>query len=119
MQATTHCPEGITSAMLAAWRDGVLSTAEAERIAAHAPECPVCSAELATYDRMDAALRRMGAPEPDGRLWQAVRDSMKGGRRRQLGRAGGRHASRADWERSRRSCYWRWASHRWCTTARC
>ncbi|MGZ3602570.1 MAG: hypothetical protein ACXWQ5_23845 [Ktedonobacterales bacterium] len=90
MQATTHCPEGITSAMLAAWRDGVLSTAEAERIAAHAPECPVCSAELATYDRMDAALRRMGAPEPDGRLWQAVRDSMKGGRRRQLGRAGGR-----------------------------
>jgi hypothetical protein len=82
MQATTHCLEGITSATLAAWRDGVLSTAEAERIAAHAPECPTCSAELATYDRLDAMLRRRQTPEPDGRLWQAVRDTMIGGRRR-------------------------------------
>ncbi|HEX8032231.1 MAG TPA: hypothetical protein VF510_00205 [Ktedonobacterales bacterium] len=90
MQATTHCPEGITSTTLAAWRDGVLSTDEAERITTHVPECSACSAELATHDSLDAVLRRMGAPEPDGRLWQAVRDGMNGGRRRQHGRADGR-----------------------------
>ncbi len=85
MQTTTHCRDGISSATLAAWRDGALSAAEAERIAAHLPECPACRAEVATYDTADAALRRLRAPEPDGRLWQAVRDTLSrnnGSRRR-------------------------------------
>lgn len=85
MQDTTHCPEGIPSATLAAWHDGSLSTVEYEYIAAHVPECLACRVELATYDRVDVALRGMVAPEPDGRLWQAVRDGMKHGERSMRG----------------------------------
>lgn len=80
MQDTMTCTEGITPATLASWRDGALSADEAERVAVHVPECPACRAELATHDRLDVALRRMVAPEPDGRLWRAVRDGMNRGR---------------------------------------
>lgn len=79
--ATTHCPERIALATLAAWRDGALSPAEATRVAAHVPGCPGCRAELATYETLDAALRRYRAPEPDARLWNAVRGRMNGGLR--------------------------------------
>ncbi|HEU5441132.1 MAG TPA: hypothetical protein VFU88_17735, partial [Ktedonobacterales bacterium] len=75
---TTHCPERIAPATLAAWRDLALSPAEATRIAAHVPNCPVCRAELAAYETLDTALRRYHAPEPDRRLWWAVRDRMNG-----------------------------------------
>lgn len=73
--ATARCPERIAPAMLAAWRDGALSATEAAHITAHVGECPACQAEIATYEALDTALRSQPAPEPDERLWRAVRAS--------------------------------------------
>jgi Putative zinc-finger len=76
--ATTHCPEGVAPATLAAWRDGALPAAEAARVAAHAPECSACRAELTSLEMRDSALRGYPAPEPDERLWPAVREAING-----------------------------------------
>jgi hypothetical protein len=76
--ATTHCPEGVAPATLAAWRDGALPAAEAARVAAHAPECSACRAELTSLELRDSALRGYPAPEPDERLWRAVREAING-----------------------------------------
>ncbi len=81
--ARSSCRERIAPSTLAAWRDGTLSTAEAARIAAHVPGCSACRAELATYEALDAALRHVPAPEPDGRLWRAVASNLTDERRQQ------------------------------------
>lgn len=86
--SATSCREGIAPATLAAWRDGALSPAEAARIAAHVAECPACRSELATYQLLDDALRRLPAPEPDGRLWRAIASNLNDERRRPERRPG-------------------------------
>lgn len=79
--ATTQCPERVAPETLAAWRDGTLPAAEVARLDTHIPECPACRAALSTYEAQDVALRRYPAPEPDERLWHAVRERIGTGHR--------------------------------------
>lgn len=85
----TRCPERIGPETLAAWRDGTLSSAQAAHLDTHVPQCPACRAALDASDALDASLRRYPAPDPDERLWNAVRDRMHGAQtqRQQLQRA--------------------------------
>jgi len=77
MSSTTiPCAQGVSVAMLAAWRDGGLSEREAERLHTHVADCAACRAQLTTADRLDAALRAQPVPTPDERLWRGVRDGI-------------------------------------------
>lgn len=67
------CTLGVSDRMLSAFRDDVVSRAEAARLAAHVEMCPACRERLATFDILASALRSERPPEPDvARLWQAI-----------------------------------------------
>lgn len=70
------CGLGLTAATLSAWRDNALSAAEAERVRAHVAGCDACRGRLAEYDSISRALHARWIPEPDERLWLAMRAGM-------------------------------------------
>jgi hypothetical protein len=74
--ANASCPLNISPATIAAWRDGALPSDESARIAAHVSGCEACRREIALYESLDNALRRLPVPQSDGRLWRAVRAGM-------------------------------------------
>jgi hypothetical protein len=80
MTSTMLCPEGLTFATLAAWHDGTLDAAEAARVRSHVTGCAACRAALSSLSTQDTVLRQLPAPEPDDRLWRAVRGRMRGER---------------------------------------
>lgn len=79
--ANASCPLDLSSATIAAWRDGALSADETARIAAHVSDCAACRQEIALYESLDDALRRQPVPASDGRLWRSVRAGMSNTRR--------------------------------------
>lgn len=91
------CPLDLTPTTIAAWRDGALSDDESARIAAHVPGCPACQREIARWDSLDDALRRMPVPASNGHLWRDVRAGMTSARG-----AHGAHSSRANRQTARR-----------------
>ncbi|HEY7343889.1 MAG TPA: zf-HC2 domain-containing protein [Ktedonobacterales bacterium] len=78
--ANASCPLGISPTTIAAWRDGALASDESARIAAHVSGCEACRREIALYESLDDALRRLPVPESDGRLWRAVRAGITSAR---------------------------------------
>jgi hypothetical protein len=70
------CGLGLTAATLSAWRDAALSLAEMERVGAHIAQCSACQERLAEYNAVARRLRAQRVPEPDERLWRAVRAEM-------------------------------------------
>lgn len=86
------CPLGLTPQQLSAWRDRLAAPEEARRIEAHVRACDACRSWLAEFDRLAEPLRTERVPEPDERLWQAVRMSLVDpSRRGGSGRGGGPH----------------------------
>lgn len=92
--ANASCPLDLTPAIIAAWRDGALTADEAARIAAHVPGCPVCQREIARWESLDDALRRMPVPPSNGQLWRDVRAGMTSAR--------SAHSSRTNRQTARR-----------------
>ena len=99
MSTAYQCPLGLPSETLSAWRDRLLPPAEARRISAHVRECHACRERLAGFERLAPPLRAERVPEPDERLWLAVRAGMAGvpQRARVGGGRRGRGPNRASW----------------------
>lgn len=91
MNTLYECPLGLSSETLAAWRDEFLPATEARRIAAHVARCDACRARLADFERLAHPLRAERTPEPDERLWLAIRASLA--RTPQRARTGWRDAA--------------------------
>lgn len=70
------CDLGLTRETVAAWHDGVLAAAEAERLAAHVATCPACRAHRADFEEAERLVREERVPEPDQRLWDSVRAAV-------------------------------------------
>jgi hypothetical protein len=83
---TLECAAHISSEVLSAWRDGLLSEHEMARLSTHAPDCPACRARLADFDAVSAALLRQRELEPGERIVESVRRRAARGGRGQAGR---------------------------------
>lgn len=67
------CMLGLARADVAAWHDGALDAPAAEQLAAHVATCAACQAHLADFERAERLVRDERVPEPDPRLWEALR----------------------------------------------
>jgi hypothetical protein len=93
MTTLFECPLNLSEATLSAYRDALLPVDEGRRIAAHVRECAACRARLAGFERLARPLRAERAPEPDERLWLAIRAGMAGAPQR-MGSRGRRDGPR-------------------------
>ncbi len=84
IETAPACVLGLTHEALSALRDGLLSVTEHERLQGHVASCSTCEARLADFDAIAAELRRQHVPEPDARLWAAVRSAATQPRRAAL-----------------------------------
>lgn len=80
------CARGLTAADLSAYRDGIIPGGDAAALDAHVAGCPACHTRLEQLDQVGDTLRAERAPEPDERLWQAVRRAAEGDARRRPSR---------------------------------
>jgi hypothetical protein len=83
MNTIQHCPAGIATDELSAWRDHELGDVESRRIEAHISSCDVCRQTLSAFDDIPQLLQRQRLPAPDSRLWRDVSAAMS-----QTGRRG-------------------------------
>lgn len=80
------CTRGLTAADLSAHRDGASIGGDPDALVAHIANCPACRARLEQMEQLADALRAERTPEPDERLWLAVRRAAEAGARHRFGR---------------------------------
>lgn len=67
------CALGLDAHIISAWRDGAITPAMAERIAAHFDGCRACQAHMAAFESVAEALRRQRLPgRPRQTLWREI-----------------------------------------------
>src|SRR5260221_14711559 len=74
-RANVHatCALGLDAHMISAWRDGAITPAMAQRIAAHFDGCRACQAHMAAFESVAEALRRQRLPgRPRQMLWRGI-----------------------------------------------
>jgi len=74
-RANVHaiCALGLDAHMISAWRDGAITPAMAQRIAAHFDGCRACQAHMAAFESVAEALRRQRLPgRPRQTLWREI-----------------------------------------------
>src|SRR5260221_11073525 len=74
-RANVHatCALGLDAHMISAWRDGAITPAMAQRIAAHFDGCRACQAHMAAFESVAEALRRQRLPgRPRQMLWREI-----------------------------------------------
>lgn len=87
-QTPSPCARGLTGADLSAYRDGMPMRGvghHAGDLDAHIADCPACHARLEQLDQLADTLRAERVPEPDERLWQAVRRAEEAAPARRVG----------------------------------
>lgn len=66
----------ISAAQLAAYHDGQLAHADADRVRAHASYCDECRDQLEAMDRVDRAVLTLDEPKPTRDLWPGVEAAL-------------------------------------------
>lgn len=75
------CPLAISGTTLSAWRDDLLSDAEARQITEHIDSCPVCQRTIAQFDRIAGAIQRLTPPDVRDQSWRGIRAGLTPPRR--------------------------------------
>lgn len=79
------CARGLTGADLSAYRDGMPIGGDTGVTDAHIAGCPACRTRMEQLDQLADTLRAERVPEPDERLWQAVRRAAEDAPARRFG----------------------------------
>jgi len=62
--------------LLSAYHDDEISGEQQALVAQHTQACPRCRGELATFEQMSHAAKRLDDPEPPERIWAAIEGAL-------------------------------------------
>src|ERR1051326_1012382 len=84
------CSLNVSAQTLSAWRDDLLSAAEAEQLNQHLRTCPACQQQLQDFERIAMLLRRQRELDPGAQIWHGVQTRLSRPQRRWAVRPPGR-----------------------------